>query len=267
MDIKIKIILYLTFLITLKMTFIGCASNKNTKIEYSNLTSTIYAEYDVYFKPRKLILKTNGILLKNSEISQFSWSFGKEGFVEFNENGIADAYYQDEIGNVVLKDFINKKILHREIFITKPYLLERDLEKINWEITNENKQIGDFKATLAKCSFNGREYEAWFTPEIPFNDGPWKFHGLPGLILEVTDSKNEYSYVLSRVVFDSNLKPIKKINKSNKVDLITFYKGYEIESKDLQSKILSKSDGEIDFNVSIIQYNPQEIISNNKLVN
>ena len=47
----------------------------------------------------------------------------------------------------------------------------------------------------ATATFRGRDYEAWFTPEIPVNDGPWKFFGLPGLILKVTDAENIFSFV------------------------------------------------------------------------
>lgn len=53
------------------------------------------------------------------------------------------------------------------------------------------KKRVDEKATTV---FRGRTYEAWFTPDIPVSDGPWKFSGLPGLILEVHDSKNHYVF-------------------------------------------------------------------------
>lgn len=38
-------------------------------------------------------------------------------------------------------------------------------------------------------------YTAWFTTEIPINDGPWKFHGLPGMILKVSDGEGNFQYI------------------------------------------------------------------------
>lgn len=44
------------------------------------------------------------------------------------------------------------------------------------------------------CNFGGRRWEAWFTPDIPYSDGPYKFCGLPGLILKIIDTKGHYKF-------------------------------------------------------------------------
>lgn len=67
----------------------------------------------------------------------------------------------------------------------------------NWHITDEHKEIGSFISIKANTSFRGRNYSAWFTTEIPINVGPWKFHGLPGLILEVYDEEMGVQFLLS----------------------------------------------------------------------
>ena len=69
----------------------------------------------------------------------------------------------------------------------------------NWQVTNEKKKILRYSCQKATCSFRGRDYEAWFTPEIPMSYGPWKFRGLPGLILEVKDTKGAYVFVCKGV--------------------------------------------------------------------
>lgn len=73
----------------------------------------------------------------------------------------------------------------------RTYIVEEKINKIKWTIQNEFKVISDMKVQKATGDFRGREYIVWFTNEIPVKYGPWKLNGLPGLILNVTDGKNE----------------------------------------------------------------------------
>ena len=70
-----------------------------------------------------------------------------------------------------------------------------DIPDFNWNIDfNRTKEIANYKCHFAKGSYGGREYYAWFTTDIPINNGPWKFWGLPGLILEVASLDDEFIY-------------------------------------------------------------------------
>jgi len=64
-----------------------------------------------------------------------------------------------------------------------------------WQIAADTATILGYLCQKATASFRGRNYEAWFSLEIPVNDGPWKFFGLPGLILKLTDTGNIFTFV------------------------------------------------------------------------
>lgn len=91
---------------------------------------------------------------------------------------------------------------------------------LKWKISSKKKNIMGYKCQSATVKFRGREYEAWFTSDIPLNFGPWKFQGLPGLILEVMDTKNEYHFIANGIkkitekkdimIFDEEMRIIKR---------------------------------------------------------
>ena len=79
------------------------------------------------------------------------------------------------------------------------YKFTEDFEKQNWQIQPETKEILGFSCQKADCEFRGRKYEAWFTPEIPIDNGPWKFAGLPGLIVAIADTAGLYRFELTGI--------------------------------------------------------------------
>ncbi|UFK96676.1 GLPGLI family protein [Kaistella faecalis] len=83
-----------------------------------------------------------------------------------------------------------------------------DDTKLNWKISNEKAKIGSYNTQKATTEFGGRTWNAWFTPDIPLQDGPYKFHGLPGLIVKIEDDGKNYSW---------ELKGNKKVENFNEV--------------------------------------------------
>lgn len=71
-----------------------------------------------------------------------------------------------------------------------------DAIKFDWKITNEKTKIGNYNAQKATTEFGGRKWNAWFTSDIALQDGPYKFYGLPGLIVKVEDDEKNYSWEL-----------------------------------------------------------------------
>lgn len=74
------------------------------------------------------------------------------------------------------------------------------LPKINWLITSESKKIMQLNCTKAIATFRGRKWTAWFTTDFPTNIGPSKFHGLPGIIIELTDETNRFQFVANKII-------------------------------------------------------------------
>jgi GLPGLI family protein len=100
-------------------------------------------------------------------------------------------YYIDEEGDMVYKNLKEDSMIVRDVNHFDPVLFhESPMPKMNWTIINEFKKIGTFNCQKAQINFRGRKYIAWFTNLIPVSHGPWKFYGLPGLILEVSDEEN-----------------------------------------------------------------------------
>lgn len=68
--------------------------------------------------------------------------------------------------------------------------------KFNWKVEKQQEKIGEYDTQKATTEYGGRKWIAWFTTSIPLQDGPYKFHGLPGMIVKVSDDANNYSWVL-----------------------------------------------------------------------
>ena len=84
-------------------------------------------------------------------------------------------------------------------FVADSYFGFESIDKMVWKIKSDTKIKEKWKLQKATTKFGGRIWEAWFTTDIPFSEGPFKFRGLPGLIIELRDSKNNFSYELSRI--------------------------------------------------------------------
>jgi len=82
----------------------------------------------------------------------------------------------------------------------------------NWAIQSDRKTIMDYPCQKATTEFRGRKYEAWFTFSIPIPDGPYKFCGLPGLIVEIADDQQHFVFTCIGIKTHSSLIPIKNRN-------------------------------------------------------
>lgn len=91
----------------------------------------------------------------------------------------------------------------------------------NWKLINESKIINTINCKKAEVNFKGRNWTAWYSQEIPFPYGPYKFSGLPGLIIKITDEKGDYDFELVKSLPNSKLKgKIVTINKNRYTDAV-----------------------------------------------
>lgn len=75
----------------------------------------------------------------------------------------------------------------------------------NWKLIDETKVINTMNCKKATVTYKGRNWTAWYSTEIPLPYGPYKFSGLPGLIIKMSDEKNEYDFELVKSVPTSEL--------------------------------------------------------------
>ncbi|MBR1788052.1 MAG: GLPGLI family protein [Bacteroidaceae bacterium] len=75
-----------------------------------------------------------------------------------------------------------------------PLRYEEKIVPFGWKLGTETQVILGHKCQRATCHWRGRDYVAWFAPDIPIRRGPWKFGGLPGLILKIYDTDRLYTF-------------------------------------------------------------------------
>lgn len=139
--------------------------------------------------------KFNMILDINSKEVKF---YGRNLLIADSLNkkfGNMDNKHVDMTGQIV-KRKINSFDNENFINIKFGYYSFKTNDKINWIPSNETKKVQDYTLQKATATFGGRSWIAWFNKDIPFNEGPFKFRGLPGLVFEIYDTKKNFIYNL-----------------------------------------------------------------------
>lgn len=79
------------------------------------------------------------------------------------------------------------------------YEYTQPLPEISWQITDEDSILCDVPCKKATCRFGGRSWTAWYAPSFLLSAGPYLFGGLPGLIFDISDDKNNFHFALNGV--------------------------------------------------------------------
>lgn len=130
----------------------------------------------------------------------------------------------------IYKDHANQVISYFDRIPFDNYMYEENWEKPDWKLVKGDIQtICGHACYKAEAYYRGRYYTAWYTLEIPVSEGPWKFGGLPGLILKISDAKEQISFVCINVEKPYWNDPVLKRNPQNLIitDRLTFLKAMQ----------------------------------------
>ncbi|PIF43620.1 GLPGLI family protein [Chryseobacterium sp. 52] len=134
--------------------------------------------------------------------------------------------FRTNISYSIEKDKSSQKILFKDRIGRDIYTYEED-RPLNWKMSSETTKIGEYKVQKATTDFAGRKWTAWFTTDLPYQDGPYKFGGLPGLIIKVEDDKGEYSFDLMKNYKIAEIPALNQFGNTVKVKRADYLKQQE----------------------------------------
>lgn len=150
------------------------------------------------------------VLLVGSKVSkcysyysmQIDTTFSKPNWFEIVSAGINQALANHvdpphkRMKAYVYKNYPEGKMTVTDGLAMQDYIYTDSLNNIDWSISDSAKTILGYSVQMATCKYRGHHWTAWFAPDVPVSDGPWKLHGLPGLIMEAYDTKAYHHFVL-----------------------------------------------------------------------
>ncbi|MFC0428156.1 MULTISPECIES: GLPGLI family protein [Chryseobacterium] len=158
--------------------------NNKSDIKTENAYLDISAEKSMFYSENRI--KRDSVMKANFQ------SGGARGFNREQMDGL-----RTNINYSIEKNKKDQKIIYKDRLGRDQYSYEED-RPLNWKILSETTKIGDYKVQKAETDFGGRKWTAWFTTDLPYQDGPYKFSGLPGLVVKAEDSTGDYSFDLMK---------------------------------------------------------------------
>lgn len=139
---------------------------------------------DFYSKGQRSVFTGLKHIISDSIMAENS----KKGIMTYPDGSMKIRYLVEKIKNPNLVFFYTPDHSPNAVLKVK------DDREMNWVISKEQKRILGYSSRKATTIFAGRRWTAWFTDEISIPDGPYKFYGLPGLILKISDNTNTHSF-------------------------------------------------------------------------
>ncbi|MFM1877580.1 MAG: hypothetical protein RLZZ241_446 [Bacteroidota bacterium] len=141
-------------------------------------------------------------LVYSNDVSVFYWHDNEQESTMESEPGLLRLNLRDSdpTGTINTFNFIEGILTTRSSLFGEPYLLKESVPELHWKLTSETKQLSGLQVFEAKTTFRGRNFTAWYAPELPIPVGPWKLQGLPGVILEAYDDEGFFKAVFTAII-------------------------------------------------------------------
>ncbi len=146
-------------------------------------------------------------------------------------------------GNALyFKDFKSNAVTYIDAIKMNSFVINDTLAKVQWKLLPEKKQILGYNCQKATCEYRGRSFSVYFSTELPFSDGPYKFTGLPGLILELSsdDSVATFEIVAEEVkVMPDQIEIDNPLEKEKAIPYAKFKSIYQEKYEEFLHKIVT----------------------------
>ena len=188
-----------------------------------------YSEYSIYGKD--FVNKDLGTLYASDKYSYYKTDFIRNNNTKSTDPDIVvvDSRKDNLFSEILIdrKKCILTERMFENLFLKNFFSVYESQPKMNWKFLNQKKKINNYLCKNAQTYFRGRVYEVWYTEELPISLGPWKFNGLPGLILSAYDKEGvykwevkniQYPYKGKEIDFNSTIKDNPKFKKKSYKD-------------------------------------------------
>jgi len=178
--------------------FVVNAQQKDITVEvfYDYTTDLLGATGSEYRINSKLTYTKDQSIYEMDHINSFGFT---DSILQVHENKRVFGV-KSKKNTFVYKNFIKNTIYTSNNIGFNPFYIKGELDNlIDWKLEDGKKEILGYQCQKATTEFGGRQYEAYFTTEISIPNGPWRFQGLPGLILEVKSIDGAFSLIGSEL--------------------------------------------------------------------